>query len=540
MINILEKLEELIAEAHKFMEFGMSLGKLLAVLLAVMIILQIGTIAYLWAKTRGRNILSLFLPILLFTGATFGIHSPAAAWGAIAEHQLGDADNPSNFLSYREIMNYPTRTAAENAALSACEEDRQSFIGRPFIPFVGDCSIIETYENTCLGVAIGSPSSDYYYDLNDNWNTAKDNARAACLADSSNSDCTVVAGLATETYRIDACDGLPPALSGGTPQEAGTDIADVGVRGLGGIVSLVVHNQSANAVTYNKGDYLEPTDGDFQRMIITERVVVAAGELSNIPVASRQMAKRIPATGATFYSMPSALQSDENSACQARCLDVTDLQNCVWACETNAQADEEFAASSTNTGGSGGGGSSSSTGLIVGGVVVVGGLVWLLSSGGEEGEFNFSPDFGYSATESGYSANIGGRADFRKDNWHLYYSADSGYDGNGMQEFRYQSGGSYTADFWTAEFSESVSGKTADYDLSLSSDFGSGIWKLSPTYRLHSEYADSEFDTQNSLNLESEFRYNNWQIRPTAGFNWREFGEFADSGTFRINAVHHF
>ena len=188
----------------------------------------------------------------------------------------------------------------------------------------------------------------------------------------------------------------------------------------------------------------------------------------------------------------------------------------------------------------GGGGSSSSTGLIVGGVAVVGGLVWLLSSGGEEGEFNFSPDFGYSATESGYSANIGGRADFRKDNWHLYYSADSGYDGNGMQEFRYQSGGKYTADFWTAEFSESVSGKTADYDLSLSSNFGGGIWKLLPTYRLHSEYADNEFDTQNSLNLESEFRYNNWEIRPTAGFNWREFGEFADSGTFRINAVHHF
>ena len=189
-----------------------------------------------------------------------------------------------------------------------------------------------------------------------------------------------------------------------------------------------------------------------------------------------------------------------------------------------------------NSGGNAGGGGSSGAGAIIGGVAVVGGLIWLLSSGGEEGEFNFSHDFGYSATESSYSANIGGQMDFRKDNWHLYFSGDGSIDG----KFRYQSGGSYTADFWTAEFSESVSGKTADYDLSLSSDFGSGIWKLSPTYRLHSEYADNEFDTQNSLNLESEFRYNNWEIRPTAGFNWREFGEFANSGTFRINAVHRF
>ena len=170
----------------------------------------------------------------------------------------------------------------------------------------------------------------------------------------------------------------------------------------------------------------------------------------------------------------------------------------------------------------------------VGGAAIIG-LLLLASSGYAEDAWTFTPRYDISS-ESGFSANAGGRWDFHKDEWHLYFSGDGSTNG----KFNYQSGGSYTADFWTAEFSESVSGKTADYDLSLSSDFGSGIWKLSPTYRLHSEYADNEFDTQNSLNLESEFRYNNWQIRPTAGFNWREFGEFANSGTFRINAVHRF
>ena len=169
-----------------------------------------------------------------------------------------------------------------------------------------------------------------------------------------------------------------------------------------------------------------------------------------------------------------------------------------------------------------------------GGAVVLG-LLLAASSGYAEDAWTFTPRYDIS-NESGFSANAGGRWDLHKDEWHLYFSGDGSTNG----KFNYQSGGSYTADFWTAEFSESVSGKTADYDLSLSSNFGGGIWKLLPTYRLHSEYSDSEFDTQNSLNLESEFRYNNWEIRPTAGFNWREFGEFADSGTFRINAVHHF
>ena len=57
------------------------------------------------------------------------------------------------------------------------------------------------------------------------------------------------------------------------------------------------------------------------------------------------------------------------------------------------------------------------TGLLAVGVIAV------FLAGGVP-SFNMSPDFGYSITESGYYANIGGRADFRKDNWHLYYFAN--------------------------------------------------------------------------------------------------------------------
>ena len=173
------------------------------------------------------------------------------------------------------------------------------------------------------------------------------------------------------------------------------------------------------------------------------------------------------------------------------------------------------------------------------GVFIVGFAASYISGGGFP-IFNYSPDFGYSLTESGYYANVGGRADFRKDNWHLYYSANQQNANGNFADFRYTSGGKYTADFWTATFSESVSGETADYNFALSANLRGEIWKISPVYRMHSEYADNEFDTQNSLNLQSEFRYNNWQIRPSAGFQWQNFDDFANSGRFQINAIHRF
>ena len=173
------------------------------------------------------------------------------------------------------------------------------------------------------------------------------------------------------------------------------------------------------------------------------------------------------------------------------------------------------------------------------GIFLVGAIAVFLSSG-EVPDFNFTPEFGYSATDSGYAANIGGRADFRKDKWHLYYLANQTNANGEFGDFRYTSGGKYTADLWTATFSESVAGETADYDLSLSANLQNEVWKISPVYRLHSEYEKGETETRNELNLQGDFRYNKWTIRPTAGFQWRSFGGFAENARFQINAVHRF
>ncbi len=154
--------------------------------------------------------------------------------------------------------------------------------------------------------------------------------------------------------------------------------------------------------------------------------------------------------------------------------------------------------------------------------------------------FSFSPDYGYSITESGYAYNFGGRLDFRQDEWHLYYAAGQRNSDGEFGDFRYESGGEYAADFWKAAFSETVQGETADYRFSLSADYSGGIWKVSPTYRLHSRLEEDETETRNSLNLESVLRYNRWTISPSAGFNWRRPEGFGDNARFNLSAVRRF
>ncbi len=198
-------------------------------------------------------------------------------------------------------------------------------------------------------------------------------------------------------------------------------------------------------------------------------------------------------------------------------------------------------AADDNGGGNPGGGDSNARDLaVIGlGVGVVGFMAAYLS-GGDFSLFNFAPNVGYSATESGYAYNVGGRLNFRKDNWHLYAAAGQANSNGEFGDFRYESGGEYSADLWTAAFSETVQGETADYDFSLSADYHGGIWRLSPTYRLHSHLTEAESETDNALNLEGVLRYNRWTISPSAGFRWESADEFGDNARFNLSAVRRF
>ena len=159
--------------------------------------------------------------------------------------------------------------------------------------------------------------------------------------------------------------------------------------------------------------------------------------------------------------------------------------------------------------------------------------------------FAFSPEFGYRISENDYFVRAGGKIEYAvNEKLRMQWSAGQTNTGGDFGDFRYLSKAEYKTDLFAAEFSESVSGKTADYDFSLSADLQNGIWKISPVYRMQSEWKESDSgiktETQNELNLESVLRYNRWTIRPSAGFRWENFGNFTENGKLQMNAVYRF
>ena len=179
-------------------------------------------------------------------------------------------------------------------------------------------------------------------------------------------------------------------------------------------------------------------------------------------------------------------------------------------------------------------------GFAIGGAAIALGVAYYVSDGFALGEFNFSPDVGYSISENGYSANAGGQMHFRKDEWSFYWSAGQKHSDGDFGDFRYKSGGAYSTDFWKAAFSESLSGKNADYNIFLSANLHDGVWKVSPVYRMHTHFSDDVSETRNSLDLRGELRYNDWHIAPSAGFQWDRVADFGDSVRVRLQAVRNF
>ena len=214
---------------------------------------------------------------------------------------------------------------------------------------------------------------------------------------------------------------------------------------------------------------------------------------------------------------------DDNTETENPQDDNTETQNPTTQTPQNRADNKERRVKSINT----------ATGLLAVGVIAV------FLAGGVP-SFNMSPDFGYSITESGYYANVGGRADFRKDNWHLYYTAKQTNANGDFGDFRYTSGGKYNGDLFTAAFSESVAGETANSSFMLSADIDGSLMMFSPVYRLHSEYDKGETETRNELNLQGNFRYDGWTILPSAGFRWENAKDFTENARFQINAIHRF
>ncbi len=351
------------------------------------------------------------------------------------------------------------------------------------------------------------------------------------------------------------------------------------------VLAVVVNRSSGNVFfDSNSGDVLLPKDarfpplplnllnlnadaGDMDETLLQFTGITVTGGLESEMRGQQYFSRaRAPLTRADCG--PTEVLTDNNAACRtqiaADCTDPTsrfDVDRCVATCpeerpdraadgitcqtaSTSPGNEQPTPPSSPATSATSAAASQRDEADYATGAGIVSGVVGVILAlhywGGDANAFAFSPDYGYSITESGYAYNFGGRVDFRKENWRLYSAAGQGNANGDFGDLRYESGGEYTADFWTAAFSETIRGDTTDWRFSLSAKADGGIWRLSPTYRFHSRLEDDETETANSLNLEGILRYNRWTISPSAGFNWRRPKEFGDNARFNLSAVRRF
>ena len=122
------------------------------------------------------------------------------------------------------------------------------------------------------------------------------------------------------------------------PQAGGSDFPNIEVAGSGSIGNVRVFNNSSQIVTFSAGNWFEPKDGKYQRMIVTRDTQAPPGQVVTIPAACMQVGKSTPASGLRFFSRPKSI-SGSLQQCQRNCLtrSLSNIQSCVWACESGPE-----------------------------------------------------------------------------------------------------------------------------------------------------------------------------------------------------------
>ena len=267
----------------------------------------------------------------------------AWGYGAVAAFEQG-GDGPSHTHYILDIGN--DQNEADREALKVCRVTADGL--RSLFTITKECEIVDRFlPGQCAGLSLDRDTLQLFYAIGDNEADARSLASVQCML--TRMSCSPTVEICST---VRAGGGNPPPDVGelppivnpvNPPQEAGMDVPNVEIRGLGSLTELAVLNSGNNSIVYNKGDYLEPKDGDFQRMIIADDITVQPNSQGRIPVACRQFNNDIPDRGVPFFSMAKEIQSDENSACQVRCLDTSSspvvVQRCVWNCESNPTAD---------------------------------------------------------------------------------------------------------------------------------------------------------------------------------------------------------
>ena len=168
------------------------------------------------------------------------------------------------------------------------------------------------------------------------------------------------------------------------------------------------------------------------------------------------------------------------------------------------------------------------------GAAVAGLAVYAFGGGTAWQDTSFAPVAEYSLNDGIRRYQVGSRMEWQKDNWTAHWQTTKSQNIANSDGLAFGSGVGWTGDIVAAEFiSRSVADKS-EMTFSLSGEKESGLWKLSPLYRLDYRKGESENTLLHSLTAELVWAGDQWTVTQSAGFSGDSFSAMTDNAQAKI------
>ena len=172
--------------------------------------------------------------------------------------------------------------------------------------------------------------------------------------------------------------------------------------------------------------------------------------------------------------------------------------------------------------------------FVAGGAAVAGLAVYAFGGGTAWQDTSFVPVAEYSLNGGIRRYQVGSRMEWQKDNWTAHWQTTKSQNIANSDGLAFGSGVGWTGDIVAAEFiSRSVADKS-EMTFSLSGEKESGLWKLSPLYRLDYRKGESENTLLHSLTAKLVWAGDQWTVTQSAGFSGDSFSAMTDNAQAKI------
>lgn len=228
--------------------------------------------------------------------------------------------------------------------------------------------------------------------------------------------------------------------------------------------------------------------------------------MTSVAITDSAYDGRLAACVSPFYPVSVVVPTDTSMAA-------------TWTC------DDGKAPAVTDMGGGGAGGGDGGTSSIEhfalgAGIVILAGAAFGAWQDGDAAAFSMTPVGDSSYVNGAWRSRHGTRLDYRRDEWTLWWLAETGISGGGAAEeaARYGWGGAWRGEVVRLDAAAVISDGTTDLRAGAGAALDFNGWALHPTWGVRAETRESGgWDGRMDAGLAAEWARLGWQVRPSLG-----------------------